>query len=404
MLTRSRSFGMGLFIEKRKQQRRLVSSRLVSLYCLNPARPSAPSRHTRQRIKPSLCRLGIQSEQTSDTHQLAAAPASRRHRPRSARCSSGAANRIRKKEQRRRRLARVYEVKTCTSRRRFRCRFNALAIFRIARAAEDRPAQSRRRFRCRFNALATITAPRLRPAVGDRPLARPAASADGASRKKNPARPSAPSRHTRQRIKPSLCRLGIQSEQTSDTHQLAAAPASRRHRPRRLLQRSPPTGFAKKNSGDAASRACMKKTCASRRRFRCRFNALAIFRIARAAEDRPAQSRRRFRCRSIHSQSSPRRRSASGRRPPLARPAASANGASRKKNPARPSAPSRHTRQRIKAIAAGSDSRASRRPITISSPRRRPAVGIDPVARPAASAAGELCKKKNPRGARRRPL
>ena len=44
----------------------------------NPARPSAPTRHTRQRIKPPICRLGIQSEQTSDTHQLAAAPASGR--------------------------------------------------------------------------------------------------------------------------------------------------------------------------------------------------------------------------------------------------------------------------------------------------------------------------------------
>ena len=44
-------------------------------------------------------------------------------------------------------------------------------------------------------------------------------------------------------------------------HQLAAAAASRRHRPRScsLLQRSPPTGFAKKNSGDAASRACGKR-------------------------------------------------------------------------------------------------------------------------------------------------
>jgi hypothetical protein len=33
----------------------------------NPARPSAHTRHTRQRIKPSLCRLGIGSEQTSET-------------------------------------------------------------------------------------------------------------------------------------------------------------------------------------------------------------------------------------------------------------------------------------------------------------------------------------------------
>src|SRR5579872_6653992 len=127
---------MGLFIAKPKQGR-LVSSRLVSLYCLNPARPSAPTHHTRQRIKPSLCRLGIQSEQTSDTHQLAAAPASSRHRPRSSSLlQRSAANRIRKKEQRRRRLARVWEAQTYASRRRFRCRLNALAIFRIARAAE----------------------------------------------------------------------------------------------------------------------------------------------------------------------------------------------------------------------------------------------------------------------------
>ena len=40
---------------------------------------------------------------------------------------------------------------------------------------------------------------------------------------------------------------------------------------------------------------------------------------------------------------------------------------------------------------------------TISLPRLRPAVGDHPVARPAASAAGELCKKKIRRGARRRP-
>ena len=81
LLTRSRSFGMGLFIEKPKQQRRLVSSRLVSLYCLNPARPSAPTRHTRQRIKTPMCRLGIQSEQRSETHWLAAAAASNRPDP-----------------------------------------------------------------------------------------------------------------------------------------------------------------------------------------------------------------------------------------------------------------------------------------------------------------------------------
>ena len=94
---------------------------------------------------------------------------------------------------------------------------------------------------------------------------RPLGPASGQHRRcitqKNPARPSAPTRHTRQRIKTPMCRLGIRSEQTSDTHQLAAAAASSRHRPRSssLLQRSPPTGFAKKNSGDAASRACRKR-------------------------------------------------------------------------------------------------------------------------------------------------
>ncbi len=38
----------------------------------NPARPSAPTRHTRhtrQRIKTPMCRLGIRSEQTSETRQ-----------------------------------------------------------------------------------------------------------------------------------------------------------------------------------------------------------------------------------------------------------------------------------------------------------------------------------------------
>ena len=48
------------------QRRRCITQK-------NPARPSAPTRHTRQRIKPPMCRLGIRSEQTSDTHQLAAA-------------------------------------------------------------------------------------------------------------------------------------------------------------------------------------------------------------------------------------------------------------------------------------------------------------------------------------------
>ena len=43
-----------------------------------------------------------------------------------------------------------------------------------------------------FNARATITVPRLRPLVGDEPLAPPAASAAGESRiKENPARRSA---------------------------------------------------------------------------------------------------------------------------------------------------------------------------------------------------------------------
>ena len=98
------------------QRRRCITQK-------NPARPSAPTRHTRQRIKPSMCRLGIGSEQTSDTHQLAAAPASSRHRPRSSSLlQRSAANRIGKKEQRRRRLARAWEAQTYASRRRFRCR------------------------------------------------------------------------------------------------------------------------------------------------------------------------------------------------------------------------------------------------------------------------------------------
>src|SRR5579872_5325833 len=41
----------------------------------------------------------------------------------------------------------------------------------------------------------------------------------------------------------------------AEHHQLAAAAASRRHRPRSCSSGAPPTGFAKKNSGDAASRA-----------------------------------------------------------------------------------------------------------------------------------------------------
>ena len=112
-----------------------------------------------------------------------------------------------------------------------------------------------------FNARATITVPRLRPLVGDEPLAPPAASAAGASRKNNPARPSAPTRHTRQRIKTPMCRLGIQSEQRSETHWLAAAAASNRPDPvaPRRSRASLPTGFAKKNSGAAASRARMKR-------------------------------------------------------------------------------------------------------------------------------------------------
>ena len=52
----------------------------------------------------------------SDTHQLAAAPASSRHRPRSSSLlQRSAANRIGKKEQRRRRLARAYEAQTYAS-------------------------------------------------------------------------------------------------------------------------------------------------------------------------------------------------------------------------------------------------------------------------------------------------
>ena len=97
------------------------------LHCVkNPARPSAPTRQARQRIKPSLCRPGIQSEQTSETHQLAAARPAVGSDPVAARCSS------------QRRLARAYEVQARASRRRFRCRFNARAVFRIARAAEVR--------------------------------------------------------------------------------------------------------------------------------------------------------------------------------------------------------------------------------------------------------------------------
>ena len=58
-----------------------------------------------------------------------------------------------------------------------------------------------------------------------------------------------------------MCRLGIQSEQRSETHWLAAAAASNRPDPvaPRRSRASLPTGFAKKNSGAAASRARMKR-------------------------------------------------------------------------------------------------------------------------------------------------
>ena len=109
-----------------------------------------------------MCRLGIESEQTSDTHQLAAAPASSRHRPRSSSLLQRlAANRIRKKEQRRRRLARAYEAQTYASWRRFRCKFNALAIFRIASRAREtsKSAQRGALSDVEFNALAIFGSP-----------------------------------------------------------------------------------------------------------------------------------------------------------------------------------------------------------------------------------------------------
>ena len=195
LLTRSRSFGMGLFIEKPKQQGRLVSSRLVSLYCLNPARPSAPTRHTRQRIKPSMCRLGIQSEQTSETHQLAAAAASRRHRPRSSSLlQRSAANRIRKKEQRRRRLARVWEAQTCASRRRFRCRLQCTGDFSDREGGRRSPCVKPAPFQMQIQCTRDHHRAAAAATVGDRPLARQAASTAGASRKKiqrGPRRPRA---------------------------------------------------------------------------------------------------------------------------------------------------------------------------------------------------------------------
>ena len=224
LLTRSRSFGMGLFIEKPKQGR-LVSSRLVSLYCLNPARPSAPTRHTRQRIKTPMCRLGIQSEQTSDTHQLAAAAASSRHRPRSssllqrspptglAKKNSGDA-----------------ASRACGKRKPMQAG-RSVPEGRRREVARVKPAPFQMQIQCtRDHHHATAAASGRR---------RPLGPASGQRRRcitqKNPARPSAPTRHTRQRIKTPMCRLGIQSEQTSDTHQLAAAAASSRHRPRSSL-------------------------------------------------------------------------------------------------------------------------------------------------------------------------
>ena len=184
---------------------------------------------------------------------------------------------------------------------------------------------------------------------------RPLGPASGQHRQcitqKNPARPSAPTRHTRQRIKPSMCRLGIGSEQMSDTHQLAAAPASSRHRPRSssLLQRSPPTGLAKKNSGDAASRACGKRKPMQAdavsdadsmhwRFFGSRGRPKVALRKAGAVSDAD----------SMHSRPSPRRGCGRGRRRPLGPASGQRRRCITQKNPARPSAPTRHTRQRIK--------------------------------------------------------
>ena len=88
---------------------------------------------------------------------------------------------------------------------------------------------------------------------------------------------------------------------------------------------------------------------------------------------------------------------------PVARPAASAaGGIVQKENAARRSAPPTLPTDKDHH-RAGPELRASTRPRPISLPRLcGPAVGDHPVARPAASAAGELCKKKIRRGARRR--
>ncbi len=188
----------------------------------NPARLSAPTRQARQRIKPSLCRLGIQSEQTSETPETAPALRARASAALAIRKSARALNLHLK----RRRLTHVLALTRARGVRRLslprsflpiRLAANAGAASSYGVVAAIAGCCARRGWVCRFNARATITTPRLRPALGDGPLARPAASTARASRKKNPARPSAPTRHPRQRIKPSLCRLGIQSEQTSET-------------------------------------------------------------------------------------------------------------------------------------------------------------------------------------------
>jgi hypothetical protein len=86
-----------------------------------------------------------------------------------------------------------------------------------------------------------------------------------------------------------------------------------------------------------------------------------------------------------------------GRRRPLGPASGQHRQCITQNNPARPSAPTRHTRQRIKPSMCrlGIQSEQTSE-TTISSPRLRPAFGADPVARPAASAAGELRKKENP--------
>ena len=123
----------------------------------------------------------------SETHQLAAAAASRRQRPRS--CSllqRSAANRIRKKEQRRRRLAHCGKRKPMQ-----------------ADAVSD------------ANSMHSRPSPRLRSATHPRPGKRPAPPVHHAKKIQRGARRP---RTTRQRIKTPMCRLGIQSERTSKTH------------------------------------------------------------------------------------------------------------------------------------------------------------------------------------------